>query len=247
MCPRREVGKGGPPPTVRRRAGEAPRHRRTGPLLRSPAGYPRPWLRGDAIAGLTVWAVLVPESLAYASITGVSPVVGLYANRELLGLGAANIRSGLCSGMVVNGSLSKTAVNGSAGARTQLSGLVTAVITVLTLLFLTSLFEDLPEVAMAAVVIAAVTAWHRAGARHAPRGRARRGRRARAAPHGGRGGRRALELTGAARPAVRLPTDQVNGGSAQHGVDVHTVGQRDQALGDEAAHDDTPPRLVGHE
>ena len=58
---------------------------------------------------------------------------------------------------------------------------------------------------------------------------------------------RALELTGAARPAVRLPTDQVSGGSAQHGVDVHTVGQRDQALGDEAAHDDTPPRLVGHE
>ena len=35
--------------------------------------------RGDLIAGLTVWAVLVPESLAYASIAGVSPVVGLYA------------------------------------------------------------------------------------------------------------------------------------------------------------------------
>ena len=34
--------------------------------------------RGDLIAGLTVWAVLVPESLAYASIAGVSPVVGLY-------------------------------------------------------------------------------------------------------------------------------------------------------------------------
>ena len=35
--------------------------------------------RGDLVAGLTVWAVLVPESLAYASIAGVSPVVGLYA------------------------------------------------------------------------------------------------------------------------------------------------------------------------
>src|SRR5262245_12362024 len=36
-------------------------------------------MRGDLIAGLTVWAVLVPEALAYASIAGVSPVVGLYA------------------------------------------------------------------------------------------------------------------------------------------------------------------------
>jgi sulfate permease, SulP family len=42
-------------------------------------GYRRAWLRGDVVAGLTVWAVLVPEALAYASIAGVSPVVGLYA------------------------------------------------------------------------------------------------------------------------------------------------------------------------
>ena len=78
------------------------------------------------------------------------------ANRELMGLGAANLGSGLVSGMVVNGSLSKTAVNGGAGARSQVSGLFVAVLTVLTLLFLTSLFESLPEATLAAVVIAAV-------------------------------------------------------------------------------------------
>lgn len=78
------------------------------------------------------------------------------ANRELLGLGAANLGAGLCSGMVVNGSLSKTAVNGSAGARSQFSGIAVAALTVITLLFLTSLFEDLPEATLAAVVIAAV-------------------------------------------------------------------------------------------
>ena len=78
------------------------------------------------------------------------------ANRELIGLGAANLGAGLCSGMVVNGSLSKTAVNGSAGARSQVSGLVVAVLTIVTLLFLTGLFEDLPEATLAAVVIAAV-------------------------------------------------------------------------------------------
>jgi SulP family sulfate permease len=42
-------------------------------------GYQGSWLSGDLVAGLTVWAVLVPEALAYASIAGVSPVVGLYA------------------------------------------------------------------------------------------------------------------------------------------------------------------------
>jgi MFS superfamily sulfate permease-like transporter len=52
-------------------------------------GYDRRWLRGDVIAGLTVWAVLVPESLAYASIAGVSPVIGLYAAPAALILYAA--------------------------------------------------------------------------------------------------------------------------------------------------------------
>jgi len=77
-------------------------------------------------------------------------------NRELLGVGAANLASGLSSGMVVNGSLSKTAVNASAGANSQLSGLLVAVLTILTLLLLTGLFEKLPEATLAAVVIAAV-------------------------------------------------------------------------------------------
>ncbi|UYM03617.1 SulP family inorganic anion transporter [Solicola gregarius] len=77
-------------------------------------------------------------------------------NRELIGMGASNLGTGVLSGMVVNGSLSKTAVNGSAGAKSQASGLVVAVLTVVTLLFLTGLFEKLPEAVLAAVVIAAV-------------------------------------------------------------------------------------------
>ena len=48
-------------------------------LFGSLRGYRPAWLRGDVLAGLTVWAVLVPESLAYATIAGVPPVVGLYA------------------------------------------------------------------------------------------------------------------------------------------------------------------------
>src|SRR6201995_3905281 len=58
-------------------------------LFSSLRGYHRTWLRGDLIAGLTVWAVLVPESLAYATIAGVNPVVGLYAAPGALLLYAA--------------------------------------------------------------------------------------------------------------------------------------------------------------
>jgi high affinity sulfate transporter 1 len=78
------------------------------------------------------------------------------ANRELLAVGVANLGAGLSSGMVVNGSLSKTTVNGEAGAKTQLSGLVVAALSLLTLLFLTDLFESLPEATLGAIVIAAV-------------------------------------------------------------------------------------------
>jgi MFS superfamily sulfate permease-like transporter len=58
-------------------------------LFPSLRAYQRSWLDGDLIAGLTVWAVLVPEALAYATIAGVSPVVGLYAAPPALVLYAA--------------------------------------------------------------------------------------------------------------------------------------------------------------
>ena len=45
-------------------------------LLPSFVGYDRRWFGVDVVAGLTVWAVLVPESLAYASIAGVPPSSG---------------------------------------------------------------------------------------------------------------------------------------------------------------------------
>lgn len=65
------------------------RHTHTPLVFGSLAGYQRAWLRPDIIAGLTVWAVLVPEALAYASIAGVPPVVGLYAAVPALVLYAA--------------------------------------------------------------------------------------------------------------------------------------------------------------
>src|SRR5215217_5709060 len=40
--------------------------------------YRRSWLRPDLVAGLAVWAVLVPQGLAYGELAGLSPVTGLY-------------------------------------------------------------------------------------------------------------------------------------------------------------------------
>lgn len=42
-------------------------------------GYRRTWLRGDLVAGITVAAYLVPQVMAYASVAGLPPVVGLWA------------------------------------------------------------------------------------------------------------------------------------------------------------------------
>jgi sulfate permease, SulP family len=110
------------------------------------------------LAGPAVGVMLVgfAEGLGAAKTYAARNRYQISPNRELIGLGAANLAAGLSSGMVVNGSLSKTAVNGSAGAKTQASGLVAAVLTVITLLFLTGLFEDLPEATLAAVVITAL-------------------------------------------------------------------------------------------
>lgn len=105
-------------------------------------------------AGIMVvgFAEALGAAKAYAAREGYD----IDPDRELVGMGAANLASGLAAGMVVNGSLSKTAVNGGAGARSQVSGLTAAGLTLLTLLFLTPVFESLPEAVLAAVVIAAV-------------------------------------------------------------------------------------------
>ena len=111
---------------------------------------------GDLAGAVGRMLVGFAEGLGAAKTYAARDHYDIDANRELIGLGGANLASGLSSGMVVNGSVSKTAVNGSAGARTQLAGLVVAVLTIVTLLVLTGLFESLPEATLAAIVIAAV-------------------------------------------------------------------------------------------
>lgn len=111
---------------------------------------------GLAAAALGVMLVGYAESLGTAKVYAQREGEEIDPNRELIGLGAANLGAGISGGFAVNGSLSKTAVNSTAGGRTQLVGLVVAGLVLLTLLFLTGYFESLPIATLAAVVIAAL-------------------------------------------------------------------------------------------
>jgi high affinity sulfate transporter 1 len=76
-------------------------------------------------------------------------------NQELLGIGSANLAAGLFSGFAVSTSGSRTAVAAQSGARTQLTGVVAAVLVLLMLLFVPGLVRDMPQPTLAAVIIAA--------------------------------------------------------------------------------------------
>ena len=107
-------------------------------------------------AALGVMLVGFAESLGTAKTYAQREQREIDPNRELIGLGAANLGAGISGGFAVNGSLSKTAVNSSAGGRTQLVGLIVASLTLLTLLLFTGYFESLPVATLAAIVIAAL-------------------------------------------------------------------------------------------
>ncbi|HLB48008.1 MAG TPA: SulP family inorganic anion transporter [Anaerolineales bacterium] len=79
-------------------------------------------------------------------------------DQELNAHALANLASAVLGGMIAGGSMSASAVKEGAGARTQISNLVTWVVTIATLLFLTPLFTTLPEAVLAALIIHAV--WH---------------------------------------------------------------------------------------
>jgi high affinity sulfate transporter 1 len=115
----------------------------------------------------TVLLELAPGALAivlvgYAEALGGAKAAALQGggdidpNQELVAHGPANILSGLFGGFLVVGSLSKTSVAMSAGARTQLANIVAAIFCLLTLVFLTPLFRGVPHPVLAAVVIAAM-------------------------------------------------------------------------------------------
>lgn len=87
-------------------------------------------------------------------------------NQELLGLGAANLASGVFGGYSVTGGFSRSVVNFDAGAQTPMAGVFTAGGILLATLFLTPLLTNLPHATLAATIIIAVLGlidWHLPG------------------------------------------------------------------------------------
>lgn len=128
-----------------------------------PGGFPVPSLPhvdvGD-LAGLFVAAL----GLAFVTLADASALSRSFAlkhgdhvdpNQEILALGTSNLAAGLFQGFPVSASSSRTAVADDAGGRSQLVGVVGAVAIVVLLVFANDLVADLPNAALAAIVIAA--------------------------------------------------------------------------------------------
>ena len=98
-----------------------------------------------------VESVSVAQSLALKRQQRIQP------NRELLGLGAANVASALSGGYPVTGGFARSVVNFAAGAHTPLAGVISAALMALVIAALTGLFYYLPHAVLAATIIVAVT------------------------------------------------------------------------------------------
>jgi sulfate permease, SulP family len=108
------------------------------------------------IGALGVVFVGYSETLAAARSVVRKYRYELDTNQELVAQGMANGAAGLVGGFVVDGSLSKTSVADDAGQKTELASLINAVFILATMLFLATLFENLPGATLGAVVIDAM-------------------------------------------------------------------------------------------
>ena len=107
-------------------------------------------------AAMVITLVGFMESIAVGKVYARRNRYEIDANRELIGLGVANIGSGFFGGYPVTGGFSRTAVNAEAGAKTKLAAVITAGIVLLVIVALTPLFQQLPSATLGAIVVVAV-------------------------------------------------------------------------------------------
>lgn len=128
-----------------------------------PEGLPTPevpWTGVDDVVPLLVAAVGIvlvslTDTIALSTSFNARRGEEVKPNQEMIGIGTANIAAGLFQGFAVSSSSSRTAVAEQSGAKTQLTGVIGAGVVVLLLVFFNGLLADLPNSALAAVVIAA--------------------------------------------------------------------------------------------
>ena len=112
----------------------------------------------DMVPGaLGIIVVGFAQSIAITKALAAESGEKVNANQEMVGYGMASIGAGLLQGYTPTGSLSKTAAARDAGAKSPLAYLIAGCLIVATVLFLTGLFEQLPEAVLGAIVIHAVS------------------------------------------------------------------------------------------
>ena len=97
------------------------------------------------------------ETTAIGRMFGAKHGYRVDGTQEFLAIGAANLAAGLGRAFPVSGGMSQSLVNETSGARTPLSGLVAALLTLMVVLFFTGLLSALPQPVLAAIVLVAVT------------------------------------------------------------------------------------------
>jgi SulP family sulfate permease len=113
------------------------------------------WVLLPSAAGMML--VIFSEALGAGQTFADKHGYQLASSQEMIALGLANLGSGLLGGLACGGSLSQSAVNDGAGARTEVSSIVAAAMSLITVVALTPLFTDLPEAVLAALIIHAVS------------------------------------------------------------------------------------------
>jgi sulfate permease, SulP family len=118
-------------------------------------GLPALGLHDDAAllgAAASMFVVILAQSAATSRAYAVKYEEPFSEDTDLVGLGAANVAAAFSGTFVVNGSPTKTQMVDSAGGRSQLAQLTTAVVVLIVLLLLTGPLAYLPNAALAAVV-----------------------------------------------------------------------------------------------
>lgn len=121
--------------------------------LATSSGHWQALLQPALLIGFMVFLISMSGAQALALKRGGEK---LASNRELVGLGAANVGSALSGGFPVTGSISRSAVNFAAGANTQLASMITAGLLALALVAPTGWLALLPLPTLAATIIVAV-------------------------------------------------------------------------------------------
>jgi sodium-independent sulfate anion transporter 11 len=78
------------------------------------------------------------------------------ATQEMITIGLSNLIGAFCNSMPITGSFSRTMVNHASGVATPMGGIVTGVLVILSLQFLTPYFYYIPNAALASVIVCAV-------------------------------------------------------------------------------------------